>query len=230
MLKLDDCTIANGDFLLRADFQIMSGASVAIIGPSGAGKSTLLETIAGFRDLSNGQISWNGQTLTPLSPGERPLAMLFQDGNLFPHLDAAQNVALGLRPNGRLSDADRQQVEAALCRVGLPEMGARKPAELSGGQQSRVALARILVQKRDILLLDEPFAALGPALKAEMLDLVADLVAETRTTLLMVSHDPRDAHRITGQTVLVADQIAHPPAATAQLFENPPPALRDYLG
>lgn len=230
MLKLDHCTIANSDFLLHADFEIEAGSSVAIIGPSGAGKSTLLETIAGFRDVKSGHIIWQGEDLTALPPGSRPLAMLFQDGNLFPHLNAEQNVALGLRPNGGLSQDDRKLVQSALGRVGLPDMGTRKPAELSGGQQSRVALARILVQKRQVLLLDEPFAALGPALKAEMLDLVADLIAETKTTLLMVSHDPRDALRITEQTVLVVDQIAHPPTATAQLFENPPPALRDYLG
>ena len=93
-----------------------------------------------------------------------------------------------------------------------------------------MALARVLIQNRQILLLDEPFAALGPALKAEMLDLVAELMAETNTLLLMVSHDPRDAHRIARQTVLVADGIANPPAPTDELFENPPAVLREYLG
>ena len=118
----------------------------------------------------------------------------------------------------------------ALVRVGLADMGLRKPAELSGGQRSRVALARVLVQRRELLLLDEPFAALGPALKAEMLDLVADLAKETDTTVLMVSHDPNDARRIASQTVLVAEGVAHQPQATAELLDNPPAVLRDYLG
>ncbi|WP_170337348.1 thiamine ABC transporter ATP-binding protein [Ruegeria arenilitoris] len=230
MLKLDRCVIENGGFALRADFTIEAGASVAIVGPSGAGKSTLLEAIAGFRDLKQGQILWQGKRISNLAPGKRPLAMLFQDGNLFPHLTVEQNVALGQHPNGRLSAEEQAQVKTALARVGLPGFEGRKPAELSGGQQSRVALARVLVQRRDILLLDEPFAALGPALKAEMLDLVAGLLAETGTTLLMVSHDPQDARRITDQTVLMADGHAHPPAATVQLFDNPPPSLRAYLG
>ncbi|WP_170327582.1 thiamine ABC transporter ATP-binding protein [Ruegeria arenilitoris] len=230
MLKLDGCVIENGGFALQADFTVEAGASVAIVGPSGAGKSTLLEAIAGFRDLKQGQILWQGQSISNLAPGKRPLAMLFQDGNLFPHLTVEQNVALGLRPNGRLSSEEQSQVETALARVGLPGFEGRKPAELSGGQQSRVALARVLVQRRYLLLLDEPFAALGPALKAEMLDLVAELLAETGTTLLMVSHDPQDARRIADQTVLVADERAHPPAATVQLFDNPPPSLRAYLG
>ena len=230
MLRLDACTISNGAFQLRADLEVARGTQVAVIGPSGSGKSTLLEAVAGFRDLASGRISWDGADITPLAPGKRPVAMLFQDGNLFPHLSAAQNVGLGLRPVARLTAAELAQVNTALIRVGLPDMGARKPAELSGGQQSRVALARALVQRRDILLLDEPFAALGPALKAEMLDLVAELARETGTTLLMVSHDPSDARRITDRAVLVADGVAHPPLATAELLDNPPAALRDYLG
>ena len=122
------------------------------------------------------------------------------------------------------------KVEAALARVGLPDMAARKPATLSGGQQSRVALARVLVQRRDILLLDEPFAALGPALKVEMLDLVRDLAAETGTTLMMVSHDPEDARRICREAILVVENTALAPQATVDLLNDPPPALRSYLG
>ena len=230
MLKLEGCRIENGDFALHADLGVTPGASVAVIGPSGAGKSTLLEAIAGFRDLAAGRVLWRDEELSARPPGKRPVAMLFQEGNLFPHLSAAQNVALGLRPDGRLSPEQRAQVEAALARVGLAGLGGRKPAALSGGQQSRVALARVLVQRRELLLLDEPFAALGPALKAEMLDLLAELVAETGSTLLMVSHDPADARRICPQAVLVAEGRAHPPMATAALLDSPPEALRAYLG
>lgn len=230
MLRLDTCTIGIGDFALHADLSIARGARVAVIGPSGAGKTTLIEAIAGFRDVTKGRITWQGVDLTDMPPGQRPVAMLFQDGNLFAHLTAAQNVALGLHPRRRLSASDQAQVTDALQRVGLSGMGARKPAELSGGQQSRVALARVLVQRRDLLLLDEPFAALGPALKAEMLDLVTALVAETGTTLMMVSHDPADARRIAPQTVLVLEGRALPPQDTAALLDNPPDGLRDYLG
>lgn len=230
MLRLDACAISNGGFTLSADLRVGPGARVAVIGPSGAGKSTLLEAIAGFRTLDRGQIHWADQNLTRMSPGQRPVAMLFQDGNLFPNLSAAQNVALGLRIRGRLTPEEEARVAQALDRVGLSGIGARKQAELSGGQQSRVALARVLVQRRALLLLDEPFAALGPALKAEMLDLVSELVAETGATLLMISHDPSDARRITDQAVLVAGGQAQAPVGTATLLGNPPPVLRDYLG
>ncbi|MGR3761126.1 thiamine ABC transporter ATP-binding protein [Roseobacteraceae bacterium NS-SX3] len=230
MLKLDCAVIDNGGYLVRADLEIAAGACVAVIGPSGAGKSTLAEAIAGFLPLRSGRILWEGQDLSRLAPGKRPVAMLFQDGNLFPHLTVAENVGLGLRADLRLSAAEEPRVDEALARVGLFGMGARKPAALSGGQQSRVALARVLVQGRDILLLDEPFAALGPALKAEMLDLVAGLARETGATVLMVSHDPADARRIADQVVLVAEGVAHPPEATAELLDNPPPTLKAYLG
>jgi len=230
MLRLESCVVENGGFLLRADLQITRGARVAVIGPSGAGKSTLIEAIAGFLPLSSGHISWNGTDLTAVEPGKRPVAMLFQDGNLFPHLTVAQNVGLGIRVGLRLDSTQRDRVEQALVRVGLAGMGTRKPAALSGGQQSRVALARVLVQGRDLLLLDEPFAALGPALKVEMLDLVAELVAETGATLLMVSHDPGDARRISDQVVLVTEGIAHQATETVALLDNPPPALKAYLG
>ncbi|WIY26921.1 thiamine ABC transporter ATP-binding protein [Parasedimentitalea psychrophila] len=230
MLRLENCLIENGGFSLHADLTIATGSRVAVIGPSGAGKSTLIEAVAGFRPLRRGAMFWSEAALAQIEPGKRPVAMLFQDGNLFPHLTVAQNVGLGIRANLRLDASQRAQVQAALVRVGLDSMADRKPAALSGGQQSRVALARVLVQGRDLLLLDEPFAALGPALKAEMLDLVAELVGESGATLLMVSHDPNDARRIADQVVLVADGQAHPPMDTASLLDNPPPALKAYLG
>ena len=230
MLKLEALDLRKGTFRLQADLEIQPGAQVAVIGPSGAGKSTLLEALAGFVPPAAGRISWQGQDVTGQPPGERPMAMLFQDGNLFPHLTVAQNVGLGIDPNRRLSPQEEARVTAALARVGLAGMEGRKPAALSGGQHSRAALARVLVQNRALLLLDEPFAALGPALKSEMLDLVSEIAQETGATLLMVSHDPQDARRISREVVLVADGRAHPPAATASILDSPPPALRAYLG
>lgn len=230
MLKLEDMVIENGGFTLSADFDLAPHTRAAIIGPSGAGKSTLIGGIAGFHPIERGRLLWRGTDLTRAAPGARPLAMLFQDGNLFPHLSIADNIGLGLDPDLRLTQAQRAQVEVALERVGLGGMGARKPAALSGGQQSRAALARVLIQGRPLLLLDEPFAALGPALKADMLDLVAALVAETGATLLMVSHDPQDARRIAKEVILVAEGVAHAPRETGALLDDPPPALRAYLG
>jgi thiamine transport system ATP-binding protein len=228
MLRLENVHITQGDFHLRADFSVESGASVSIIGPSGAGKSTLLGAIAGFVPHA-GRITWHGAALAE-DPGARPVSILFQDNNLFPHLTAYQNVALGLKPSLRLSTTEQAKVQNALARVGLEGLDNRRPAALSGGQQSRIALARTLIRARPVLLLDEPFAALGPALKAEMLMLVAEITRETGATLLMVSHDVADARAICAQTVLVAGGQALAPQPTAALLDNPPRELRAYLG
>ena len=178
MLQLENIVVEQGGFQLCADFEIPTGAQVAIIGPSGAGKSTLLDLIAGFIEPVKGRVLWNGKNLAGLPPGARPVSILFQDNNIFPHLTVAQNVGLGLKPNLRLSPQQQEDVGKSLRRVGLEEMAQRSPASLSGGQRSRVALARILLQNRPVLALDEPFGALGPSLKREMLDLVQSLAAE----------------------------------------------------
>ena len=230
MLQLDDLTLAQGDFRLTADIALKEGRATALIGASGSGKSTLLNAVAGFLPPVSGRILWRGADVTGLPPARRDMAMLFQDNNLFPHLTAAQNVALGVRPDLKLSAADWARVTEGLAAVGLADMGQRRPAALSGGQQSRVALARVLVSGRQIVLLDEPFAALGPALKDEMLNLVAARLLADGRTILMVTHHPDDARRIAQETVVIADGRAHQPVGTRELLDNPPLALAAYLG
>ncbi|MDP4033866.1 MAG: ATP-binding cassette domain-containing protein [Pseudorhodobacter sp.] len=230
MLRLDGVKLDVDGFTLRADWSAAAGDRIAIIGPSGAGKSTLLAAIAGFLAPSEGRISWQGQNLAPLAPGARPISILFQDQNLFPHLTLAQNLGLGLSPTLRLGPGDKARIAEVLTRTGLADLQDRKPAQLSGGEQGRAALARALLRARPILLLDEPFAALGPALKAEMLDLVAEVADATGALVLMVTHDPQDARCFATRCVLVADGCAAPPVPTATLFAAPPPALAAYLG
>lgn len=205
MLTLEGIRLTEGDFTLTADFTLAAGALAAVTGPSGAGKSTLLDVIAGFQAPDAGRVLWRGQDLTPLAPGARPLSMLFQDQNLFPHLTVAQNVGLGLDPRLRLIPAQKAQVAQALDHVGLAGLASRKPAQLSGGQRGRVALARVLVQARPLMLLDEPFAALDPALRAEMLGLIRDLATETGATVLMVTHAPDDARGLGGLEIVLRD-------------------------
>lgn len=227
-LTFDAAAIRLDGFRLAADWRVEAGERIAILGPSGAGKSTLLMALAGFVPLAAGRICWQGQDIGALPPARRPVATLFQDQNLFPHLTVAQNLGLGLSPRLRLDAAQHARIAEVLDKVGLSGLGERRPAQLSGGQQGRAALARALLQDRPVLALDEPFAALGPKLKVDMLDLVADTAAGA--TVLMVTHDPADARRLAGRTVLVADGVAHAPMPTARFLDDPPPALRDYLG
>lgn len=230
MLVLEGLKVVSGSFTLMADIVIPSGGFVAVVGPSGAGKSTLLSAIAGFQPVASGRILWGKADITDLDPGDRPVAVVFQDGNLFPHLSVWQNVALGVSPRLSLSDTEKARVAGVLASVGLSGMDARKPSELSGGQRSRTALARVLVQDRPIVLLDEPFSALGPALRTEMLELAKEVLGRAGATTLMVTHDPRDAHRVADLTVVVNEGMVSKPQPTAQLFSNPTEALRDYTG
>ncbi|MCX7558338.1 ATP-binding cassette domain-containing protein [Sulfitobacter sp. F26204] len=230
MLRLDQLKIRLEDFQMTADMSLQKGRKYAVIGPSGAGKSTLLGALCGFVPLTSGRLFWQDQEITDHQPGGRPMTMLFQDNNLFPHLSVLQNVGLGIRPDLRLTDEDRTRISKALARVGLSDQTNKKPGTLSGGQQSRAALARVLVQARPWVLLDEPFAALGPALRNEMLDLMQDLVAETGAGLVMVTHAPEDVRRIADQVIFVGSGKAEAPQPARELMDNPPPELQQYLG
>jgi thiamine transport system ATP-binding protein len=230
VLQLDRLTYVQGDFRLAADWSAPAASRIAVMGPSGAGKSTLLSMIAGFLAPTSGRVIWTGTDLTSVPPGERPATILFQDQNLFPHLTVTQNLGLGLRPDLRLSPAELARIDTALARVGLSGLGSRRPAQLSGGQASRAALARALLRARPILLLDEPFAALGPALRSDMLDLVREVADETKALVLMVTHDPQDALALGGMTAFVVKGIVQPPVPTSDLLANPPPDVQDYLG
>ncbi|GGX39268.1 thiamine import ATP-binding protein ThiQ [Tateyamaria omphalii] len=230
MLRVEELRITQGDFALSAAFEVLRGRRVAVIGPSGAGKSTLLNALGGYIDIAAGRIEVDGQDVTNAPPDRRGIAMLFQDGNLFPHLTLAQNVGLGIRPALRLSEAETDRVMDALGRVGLRDFADRKPGDVSGGQQSRAALARVLVQAKPLLLLDEPFAALGPALRAEMLDLTSEVARDAGATVLMITHAPEDAERSADDLIFVDGGRAEAPRPVAEVMANPPEALRAYLG
>ncbi|MEQ5869599.1 ATP-binding cassette domain-containing protein [Sagittula sp. NFXS13] len=231
MLRLEELRIDMGGGTLDADLSIAPGRRVAVLGPSGAGKSTLLDVIAGFRTPISGRLAWGDRDLTQVPPQARPVSILFQDSNLFPHLDLARNLGLALRPDGRKPGAEEMpRIEGALARVGLEGLARRKPGTLSGGQQSRAALARVLLMARPVLLLDEPFAALGPGLKRDMLTVVRE-VAETLGALtIMVTHDPNDARAFAQDVVLVSDGLVHPPVPVEPFFSIPSKAFREYLG
>lgn len=230
-LELDQIEARAGAFVLSADLTVAAKQRVAIIGASGSGKSTLLDVIAGFRQPTSGAVRWLGQDITKLSPNQRSVSILFQDTNLFPHLTIRQNLALALNPaTGRLRAGDDDRIEASLTQVGLSGFADRHLSAMSGGQQSRAALARVLLQDRSILLLDEPFAALGPALKTEMLDLVAEVAAAEALTVLLVTHDPQDARRFASHTIVVEAGQAMSPKDTEDLLNDPPEGLRAYLG
>ncbi len=231
ILSVTGLTFRYEDMTMTFDLAVERGDCLALLGPSGGGKSTLLNLIAGFESPLSGRVEIDGRDVTAVEPARRPVTSLFQEHNLFAHLTVDQNVGLGLDPGLRLDAAQRGAVEEALDSVGLADLGGRRPAQLSGGQRQRVALARSLVRRRPLLLLDEPFSALDPGLRLEMLDLVDRLRRDHGLTVVMVSHNPEDAHRIAPSTAFLCDGRIAAQGRTADLLVDPPlPALRTFLG
>ncbi|MER3381876.1 thiamine ABC transporter ATP-binding protein ThiQ [Pectobacterium aroidearum] len=219
MIALEKLTYFYQHLPMRFDFHVKPGERIAILGPSGAGKSTLLNLIAGFLMADSGELRLNSEPHRETPPAKRPVSILFQENNLFPHLTIEQNIALGLHPGLRLSAAQRETLRQIADRVGLADLLDRLPSQVSGGQRQRAALARCLVRHQPILLLDEPFSALDPALRQEMLDLVESVCQEREFTLLMVSHNLDDAMRIAKRTVLIVDGKIY--------YDGPTQALQD---
>ncbi len=182
-----------GDLEMCFNLDVKAGEILSIIGSSGSGKTTLLNLIAGFNQPNTGEILINGKDISKLNVAMRPVTTVFQAHNLFPHLDVFTNIALGIKPSLKLNNDEKEQIQQALENVGLNDLSTRLPRQLSGGQQQRVALARALVRKQEVLLLDEPLAALGPAMREEIILLIKNLVADKKMAALFVSHQPNDA-------------------------------------
>ena len=214
---------------ISANLSLESNKIYAIIGPSGAGKSTFLNLISGFSEISSGSILWNEQEISDLPPSKRNISILFQDNNLFPHLSVWRNLALAVSHWPKISNDDEAKLHSVISEVGIRGLENRKPSQLSGGQQSRVALARVLLQKNKILLLDEPFAALGPSLKDQMLELIEKIARNRGLLVLMVTHDPADANKIASQTIVVKNNKVHPPLNTNKALDPINGPLADYL-
>ena len=192
MIRLDNVFLADDTLPMTFDLQVAAGTRIAIVGPSGAGKSTLLNLIAGFVLPTRGEVWLNGENHTQSAPYERPVSMLFQENNLFPHLTVQQNLALGLKTTLKLTALEQDQIEQVADAVGLTAFLSRLPNSLSGGQKQRVALARCLLRDKPILLLDEPFSALDPELRMDMLNLIDELCHSKNLTLLLVTHQPSE--------------------------------------
>ena len=200
-MKSVELRLGTHDF--RFDCELPQGRIVAVTGPSGSGKSTFLNLLAGFETPDRGHVALAGQDVTGQHPGERPASLVFQDNNLFAHLDLFTNVGLGISPSMRLSANDRQRISGALARVGLSGFEKRMPGTLSGGERQRAAFARALVRDKPILLLDEPFAALDPGLRAGMAELLVALHRETGNTVLIVTHDPAEVRRLADHAIFI---------------------------
>ncbi|NNJ14320.1 ABC transporter ATP-binding protein [Pseudomonas putida CSV86] len=196
-------TYAGSPVFKNINFDIARGEFITLLGPSGCGKSTLLRCIAGLTPVDSGRILLDGTDLVPLSPQKRGIGMVFQSYALFPNMTVAQNVAFGLRMQKVASQDSRSRVEEALRMVELQDFAARYPHQLSGGQCQRVALARSLVTRPRLLLLDEPLSALDARIRKHLREQIRSIQRELGLTTVFVTHDQEEALTLSDRIFLM---------------------------
>lgn len=184
--------------------EVAEGQFVSLIGPSGSGKSTLLRLVAGLEKMQQGSLLLRGEDVSHVGPANRGVGMVFQYPSLFPHLSVAENIRFGIREQSR----PEQSASTAhwLDALGMSGLESRYPHQLSGGQQQRVALARTLVMKPKLLLLDEPFANLDVLLRKTMCEEVLGLLKEQKITTMLVTHDPAEALAVSDKIAVLSEQ------------------------
>ena len=232
-LHIIDLTIHYGGLPVVRNFnlEVLNGEMVSLLGPSGAGKTTVLKAVAGLIQPHEGEIIIDGQPVTDLPPEKRNTVMVFQKSLLFPYLNVAQNIAFGLRMQGGQAREIRPQIQHIMQLTQLTGLGQRKIHELSGGQQQRVSLARALVLKPAILLLDEPLSNLDANLRQQMRELIQDIQSETRITTLFVTHDQAEALMISHRVGLLLDGCLRQVGEPRKLFHQPAdPEVARFFG
>lgn len=200
---------------------IKKGEIFALLGSSGCGKSTLLRMLAGFETPSSGSILLNGQNIVGVPPYQRPINMMFQSYALFPHLNVWDNIAFGLRRDGMGKDEIADRVDQMLDLVQLKKLAKRKPHQMSGGQQQRVALARSLAKRPQLLLLDEPLAALDKKLREQTQLELVNIIEQVGVTCVMVTHDQEEAMNMATRIAVMSQGHIEQMGAPREIYETP---------
>jgi spermidine/putrescine transport system ATP-binding protein len=232
-VELSDVTKAFGEITAveRMSLSIGDGEFFSLLGPSGCGKTTTLRMIAGFEQPTVGEVYIKGQPMAQIPAYRRPVNTVFQSYALFPHMTVWQNVAFGLEMKKRAKSEIERRVSEVLELVQLPGMGDRKPKQLSGGQQQRVALARALVNRPDVLLLDEPLGALDLKLRKAMQLELKQIQSEVGITFIYVTHDQEEALTMSDRIAVMSDGLVQQVGLPRDIYEHPANRfVADFIG
>lgn len=230
MLELKKITKAfNGNVILNEiSLDIKKGEIVSILGPSGSGKTTLLNVILGITEIDEGKILYNGKDLTRVPMEQRGFNIVFQDYALFPNLNAYQNITYGLKNKPDI--ATEQEAEELIELLGLKEHLKKRIDQLSGGQKQRVAIARTMVMKPEILLMDEPLSALDGVIKESIKDRIKTIAREYNLTTIIVTHDPEEALTLSDKVLIINEGRIAQYAAPEEIIHNPAsPFIRKFI-
>ncbi len=207
------------------DLAASDGELLIVVGPSGSGKTTLLRSIAGLETLDAGSIEVAGKDVTAAPPGERSVAMVFQEYALYPHMSVAANISFGMRARKEGRGEIARKMEAAAQHLGLEDVLVRRPAELSGGERQRVALARAMVREPDAFLMDEPLSNLDAKLRVQMRTEIRNLQRSLGTTMLYVTHDQVEAMTMADRVAVLREGRVEQVAPPVELYDRPATAF-----
>ena len=233
LIQFKNVTKRFGDFTAIDDLtqDIYTREFFALLGPSGCGKTTMMRMLAGFEAPTEGQIFIAGQDMAKIPPNKRAVNMMFQSYALFPHLSVWENIAFGLKREGKDKDTIAARVEEMLRLTRLSKFAKRKPHQISGGQRQRVALARSLAKAPKLLLLDEPLGALDKKLRQDTQFELMDIQEKTGTTFVIVTHDQEEAMTVASRVAVMDEGQIIQVATPAQIYEAPNSVyVADFIG
>lgn len=222
-LKIDNLTklYDNGDGVENIDLDVYEGEIVTMLGPSGCGKTTILRTIGGFLEVTAGDIIIDDKSIINLPPEKRPTAMVFQSYNLWPHMTIYENLAFGLKIRKIPKDVIAKSITEMLELVKMSGCEKKYPAQMSGGQQQRIAIARSLLLKPSVLLLDEPFSALDAKIRSQMREELKKIQAELNITIVFVTHDQEEAMALSHRVVVMNKGKFEQVGSPTEIYDNP---------
>lgn len=222
-LEIRDMTkkYKNGDGVENINLKVNTGELVTLLGPSGCGKTTILRTIGGFLECTKGSILIDDKNIEHLPPEKRPTAMVFQSYNLWPHMTVYENMAFGLKLR-KIPKAERhQQIMEMLELIKMTGMERKYPGQMSGGQQQRIAIARSLLLKPDVLLLDEPFSALDAKIRSQMREELRKIQIDLNITVVFVTHDQEEAMALSDRIVVMNKGCFEQIGTPAEIYDKP---------